>query len=326
MYERQALNKQNSKIIISNQNSYPNNKHNFNHKQNFDKYNASFPKENLPKNNQLDLNTSKKKFNRKKQEYTKKITSLISKILEHEVKNKIIINSNNKYYSPKIEIQNEKFQSILKTSKTFSKTMSSTNNYNDFSTTNNETSYFSNSENKLFSRKNSYIENYCSPISIQNTTPFMLQPQIYNTYYSYVNPYMNNVFNNYSSNYYINNNFIFCNQSNCMNNNCNFEEEEKNCVSVKNDITERKKENTSILEIIIKISENDIYRFILRRYDDLFQDVEIFCEINKIKTELIGPIIMYIFKALNTIYSIMNIPLNKNEIEFLQKIKNKNSI
>ena len=321
MYERQTFSKQNNKNIYSNENSYPNNKLNYNYNQTFNKFISCFPNENLLKNNQLDLSFSKKNFNRKKQECSKNISDLISKMLEHETKSKININSNTEYFNPKININN-----IFKTPKSFSKTISTTSNYSDFSTTNSESNYLSNSENKIFSRKNSYVENYCTQFSIQNTTPFMLQTQIFNTYYPYVNPYMNNIFNNFSANYFINNNFIFCNQSNSMNNNCNFEEEEKNSIAVKNDIIERKKENTCILEIIIKISENKVYRFILRRYDDLFQDVEIFCEINKIKTELIGPIIMYIFKALNTIYSIMNLPLNQNEIEFLQKIKNMESV
>lgn len=321
MYERQTFSKQNNKNIYSNENSYPNNKLNYNYNQTFNKFISCFPNENLLKNNQLDLNFSKKNFNRKKQECSKNISDIISKMLEHETKSKININSNTEYFNPKININN-----IFKTPKSFSKTISTTSNYSDFSTTNSESNYLSNSENKIFSRKNSYVENFCNRVPIQNTTPFILPPQIVNTYYHYVNPYINNIFNNYSTNYYINNNFIFCNKSNCMNNNCNFEEEEKNCIAVKNDIAERKKENTPILEIIIKISDNEIYRFILKRYDDLFQDVEIFCEINKIKTELIGPIIMYIFKALNTIYSIMNIPLNKNEIEFLQKIKNMESV
>ena len=325
MNECQSFNKLNNKNIYSNRNSYPNNKHDFNYMQTFGKLISSFPKENISKNNQQSINSTKKNFNRKKQECTKKISDLISKMLEYEAKSKNNINSNTTYVNPKIEIQNDKFQNLFKTPKTFSKTIMSTSNFSDFSTTNSESNYLSNSENKIFSRKNSYVENFCNRVPIQNTTPFILPPQIVNTYYHYVNPYINNIFNNYSTNYYINNNFIFCNKSNCMNNNCNFEEEEKNCIAIKNDIAERKKENTPILEIIIKISDNEIYRFILKRYDDLFQDVEIFCEINKIKTELIGPIIMYIFKALNTIYSIMNIPLNKNEIEFLQKIKNMES-
>ena len=204
MNECPSFSKLNNKNIYSNRNSYPNNKHDFNYMQTFVKLISSFPKEIKSKNNQQSLNSTKKNFNRKKQECTKKISDLISKMLEYEAKSKNNINSNTTYVNPKIEIQNDKFQNLFQTPKTFSKTIISTSNYSDFSTTNKESNYLSNSENKIFSRKSS--ENFCNRVSIQNTTPFMLTPQIVNTYFPYVNPYINNIFNNYSNNYYINNN------------------------------------------------------------------------------------------------------------------------
>ena len=82
-----------------------------------------------------------------------------------------------------------------------------------------------------------------------------------------------------------------------------------------------KKENTCILEINIKFSENKNYYFKLKRFDDLFETVQIFCQINEINTNLYIPIIVYIMKALNSIYGIINIKLNEKEINELLYLK-----
>ena len=85
---------------------------------------------------------------------------------------------------------------------------------------------------------------------------------------------------------------------------------------------EKEKENTDILEINVKISEKKSLIFKIRRYDDMFKTVKIFCEINKLDTKLIRPLIMYIIKALNSIYGIYNLNLKPEEIIFLKNIKN----
>lgn len=54
----------------------------------------------------------------------------------------------------------------------------------------------------------------------------------------------------------------------------------------------------------------------------MFKTVKIFCEINKLDTKLIRPLIMYIIKALNSIYGIYNLNLKPEEIIFLKNIKN----
>ena len=84
---------------------------------------------------------------------------------------------------------------------------------------------------------------------------------------------------------------------------------------------EKEKENTDILEIYVKISEKKTLLFKIRRYDDMFKTVKIFCEINKLDTKLIRPIIIYIIKALNSIYGIYNLNLKSDEIKFLKYIK-----
>ena len=84
---------------------------------------------------------------------------------------------------------------------------------------------------------------------------------------------------------------------------------------------EKEKENTDILEINVKISDNNNLVFKIRRYDDMFKTVKIFCEINKLDTKLIRPIILYIIKALNSIYGIFNLNLKSDEINFLKNIQ-----
>ena len=86
--------------------------------------------------------------------------------------------------------------------------------------------------------------------------------------------------------------------------------------------SEKEKENTDILEINVKISEKKSLIFKIRRYDDMFKTVKIFCEINKLDTKLIRPLIIYIIKALNSIYGIYNLNLKNEEIIFLKSIKN----
>ena len=86
-------------------------------------------------------------------------------------------------------------------------------------------------------------------------------------------------------------------------------------------LSERNKENTDILEINVKISKTKTLTFKIRRYDDMFRTVKIFCEINKLDIKLIRPLIIYIIKALNSIYGIYNLYLKPDEIEFLKELK-----
>ena len=88
-----------------------------------------------------------------------------------------------------------------------------------------------------------------------------------------------------------------------------------------NTLFERDKENTDILEINVKISPDKTLTFKIRRYDDMFKTVKIFCEINKLDIKLIRPFIIYIIKALNSIYGIYNLKLRRDEIEFLKELK-----
>ena len=90
-----------------------------------------------------------------------------------------------------------------------------------------------------------------------------------------------------------------------------------------NNLFEKDKENTDILEIKVKVAQNKTLTFKIRRYDDMFKTVKIFCEINKLDIKLIRPLIIYIIKALNSIYGIYNLRLRRDEIEFLKELKEK---
>ena len=85
----------------------------------------------------------------------------------------------------------------------------------------------------------------------------------------------------------------------------------------------KKYENTEILEINVYILGKKLI-FKLRRYDNLFHTVRLFCEINNLDNKYIKPLISYIIIALNSIYGIMNLKLNKEEIDYLKEIKNDN--
>ena len=88
-----------------------------------------------------------------------------------------------------------------------------------------------------------------------------------------------------------------------------------------NNLFEKDKENTDILEINVKISHGENLTFKIRRYDDMFKTVKIFCEINKLDIQLMRPFIIYIIRALNSIYGIYNLNLKEEEIQFIKDIK-----
>ena len=83
----------------------------------------------------------------------------------------------------------------------------------------------------------------------------------------------------------------------------------------------KEKENTDILSINVKVSEKESLVFKIRRYDDMFKTVKIFCEINHLDTKFIRPFILYIIKALNGIYGVYNLTLKDEEIEFLNEYR-----
>ena len=107
----------------------------------------------------------------------------------------------------------------------------------------------------------------------------------------------------------LNNNNISPNQNVSINQNLNINDDNK------------LKENTEILNVNIKISKNETFVFNIRRYDDMFRTVKIFCEINKINTKLLKPLILHLMKTLNYIFYINNTNLTEKDINYLNEIK-----
>ena len=107
-----------------------------------------------------------------------------------------------------------------------------------------------------------------------------------------------------------------------------FDEENKNTESIeKFQATNKYLENTEVLQVKVKISENETATFKIKRFDDLFLTVSLFCEINSIDEKLMKPIIIKSLCALNTIYQVYNSNITKENAQMLnevQKISNKN--
>ena len=80
-------------------------------------------------------------------------------------------------------------------------------------------------------------------------------------------------------------------------------------------------ENTEILQVNVKIAKDKNVMFKLRRFDDLFLTVKLFCEINSIEEKLIKPIIIKALCTLNSIYQIYNTQLDSQNIKILKMIK-----
>ena len=80
-------------------------------------------------------------------------------------------------------------------------------------------------------------------------------------------------------------------------------------------------ENTEILRVEVKISKDKTALFILKRFDDIFETIKLFCEINNVNEKMIKPLIIKSLSTLNTIYQIMKSEMNEKQIKYLQVIK-----
>ena len=127
----------------------------------------------------------------------------------------------------------------------------------------------------------------------------------------------NNLLTNFSNSNAYNNNEIKKSQK--------IEKEtKKNSISLNKEIEKYKGnpiyENTEILRVSVKISKDNTVFFKVKRYDDVFETIKLFCEINGINEKLIKPIIIKSLSTLNTIYQVMNCKLNNEQINILKKI------
>ena len=83
----------------------------------------------------------------------------------------------------------------------------------------------------------------------------------------------------------------------------------------------KKGQNTEILSVNVKVSRDETAVFKLRRFDDLFQTVKLFCEIHKIKEDLIKPIIIKALEAMNNVYKMMNNEISQDDMQLLARMK-----
>ena len=79
-------------------------------------------------------------------------------------------------------------------------------------------------------------------------------------------------------------------------------------------------ENTEILNVSVKISKNKRAMFKLRRFDDLFLTVKLFCEIHQIEERFIRPIIIKTLCSLNSLYLLYNTNLDEKILQRLKRI------
>ena len=340
--------------------SKPYRKVQFNNRQSFipfkKKYNSYYYNNNeahLRKNYKINKGFQKTTFNNiYSTEKNHELKEFIFNDTKNEVKNATIednstsnINSQNKSNSLQKErktknnsliqiISNHKFNFIENTSR---KKMTKKNNI--VNQTKNKLTTFNTNYNKKILSQSQLLPYYNSSNYNNNSNN-----NIYNNnnfYYKFIQQNVNNSINNY----YINNNIVIYNNNQYQNlysilnsynivknmnnsflpqNNFNnlFSKNEENEQNENNHIIiDPKKENTCILEINLKVAKDKSYNFRLNRFDDLFETVQIFCQINDLSYNLYIPIIVNIMKALNSIYGIYNMKLSKKEIDELKILK-----
>ena len=83
-------------------------------------------------------------------------------------------------------------------------------------------------------------------------------------------------------------------------------------------------ENTEILKVNVKLSNNQTVVFKIRRFDDLFLTIKLFCEINSIDEKFIKPLIIKSLSTINTIYQLYNSNISSENIHILKRIKSIN--
>ena len=93
---------------------------------------------------------------------------------------------------------------------------------------------------------------------------------------------------------------------------------------------EHNQENTIILSLKLKLEKDKYIFFNLRKYDDLFETLKNFVELNNIKKELIKPLSEKIVESLNKISSLLNNKISIYDREYLNSlnklwIKNKSN-
>ena len=319
---------------------YNKNKHN----GNIYKYN----KDNIQKKNKINKDIQKTSFNHiNLTEKNNKITDLNRTILINQNYIKNMKNANTAHIHGKninhLSEKDENNNEIISNSR--QNILSHLSNKNKLNSNNNVLHTKNNNfiPKSIFFYNNMNNPNKGMPHSF-NSIPYY-NNIVNNMNYNYHN-YFPKTINNSINNYYINQNIVLYNDINQYQNiyqnynnnqlsnavinpylsgnyynNILFARNEDDIKTKNNNIIDSKKENTCILEINLKFSEDKNHHFKLRRFDDLFETVQIFCQINELNSNFYIPIIIYIMKALNSIYGVFNIKLNQKEINELQFLK-----
>ncbi len=333
-----------------NKNNINNNKNNNNCNNNFNNLNSEKNKKNIIINIEKkninyknELNDNINNNNLSQSEYSDEFSEEFENDIENIDDNDNKINDNNNnllnistqeikdayYYPKKLQFVKNMF---------FSQKIMQFNLLNNFINNNNSINRVNSMNEKILYKNNSFFnsDSLENKLSINNNNSnFILSPiqnnnnknniNLFNLYESNIIPSNSNSttlipslnLNKTINNVFIGNSYYDTNTiNNCITNNSMEFYHKK----------EKEKENTDILCINIKINSNELLVFKIRRYDDMFKTVKIFCEINKLDTKYIRPLIIYIIRALNSIYGIYNLSLNENEIKFIEDLREKNLI
>ena len=203
--------------------------------------------------------------------------------------------------------------------------------------------------NTIVNQKNN--QNFASAYFNNNNISFIRERKISN--FNINNNFNNNITINNEINFFNNQKSInFSDQNNLINdevinidslNGCNLNKinglpKNNNCENnINNENKNRKKsknyynkfntakenymnENTVILTLKVKVAKNDIRIFNLKKYDDLFVSLEKFVDINKIRQELVKPLVYIIFHTLNKIFSLFNNKIGIYDQKYLNSL------
>ena len=317
-----------------NNNNCNNNLNNLNSEKN--KKNIIIEKKNINYKNELNVNINNNNLSQSEysDEFSEEFENDVENIDDNDNNNNLLNISTQEikdayYYPKKLQFVKNMF---------FSQKIMQFNLLNNFINNNNSINRVNSMNEKILYKNNSFFnsDSLENKLSINNNiSNFILSPiqnnnnknniNLFNLYESNIIPSNSNSttlipslnLNKTINNIFIGNSYYDTNTiNNCITNN-NMEFYHKK---------EKEKENTDILCINIKINNNELLVFKIRRYDDMFKTVKIFCEINKLDTKYIRPLIIYIIRALNSIYGIYNLSLNENEIKFIEDLREKNLI
>ena len=280
----------------------------------------------------IDHNSTNKLINNKKT-ISSRYSPYISQHLQNTYfsvkmpnanKEKFSIN-NNTSTSPFQQNNNNKVISSKNLTKSFSDLCTSAS----FSSQKSSESFYSNNHNNIsqFNQNNIFIIPNCINaynFQSKNECPINFNIDANNSLYNknLLSKGLINIMNNNTINYQSFNSLNSNNNNSIKINNENHNHKKsKNYFNKFSSSKENNmKENIVILTVAIKVGKNDIRIFNLKKFDDLFVSLEKFINLNKIKQELVKPLITKIFKALNSIFYALNNKIGIYDLKYLNSL------